>query len=151
MNAHTTPESARPSRVEPYTPGRNPAADVQFLRQRRTLELGRRRPRAMSALEAQFALHVRTAKLPEPEREYRFDGTRQWRFDFAWPTVKIAVECEGGIWTQGRHTRALGFEADCDKYNAATVQGWKVLRFTRSMIESGAAVETLIAAVRQAA
>ncbi len=138
--------------TEVYLPGCTPRADVQFLRQKRKLELGRKRgPRAISTLEALFALHVRTAKLPEPMREYRFDAMRQWRMDFAWPHWKIAVECEGGLWTQGRHTRALGFEADCGKYNAAVVQGWRVLRFTKGMIQSGEAVETLIEAVRQAA
>jgi very-short-patch-repair endonuclease len=105
----------------------------------------------MSAIEALFALHVRAAKLPEPQREYRFDPSRRWKFDFAWPNWHIAVECEGGIWTAGRHTRGSGFEADCEKYNAATAQGWRVLRFTSGMVKSGAAIATLIEAVRQAA
>ncbi|CCD30309.1 Conserved hypothetical protein [Candidatus Glomeribacter gigasporarum BEG34] len=83
--------------------------------------------------------------------EYRFDAMRRWKFDFAWPNWKIVVECEGGIWAQGRHTRALGFEADCDKYNAATVQGWRVLRFTRDMIQNGAAMNLLTRAIQQAA
>src|SRR5260363_41082 len=83
--------------------------------------------------------------------EYRFAAMRRWKFDFAWPNWKIVVECEGGIWAQGRHTRALGFEADCDKYNAATVQGWRVLRFTAGMVKSGAAVELLTQAIQQAA
>jgi very-short-patch-repair endonuclease len=52
---------------------------------------------------------------------------------------------------QGRHTRALGFEADCDKTNAATVQGWRVLRFTCGMIQNGAAVNLLTQAIRQTA
>lgn len=29
----------------------------------------------------------------------------------------------------GRHTRAMGFIADCEKYNAAGAAGWIVLRF----------------------
>jgi very-short-patch-repair endonuclease len=104
----------------------------------------------MSAIETLFALHVRAAKLPEPQREYRFDPSRRWKFDFAWPNWQVAVECEGGIWTHGRHTRGSGFEADCEKYNTATVQGWRVLRFTSGIIQSGAAIATLIEAVRQA-
>ena len=102
-------------------------------------------------MEEQFALHLRAAKLPEPEREYRFDPVHRWRLDFAWPAWRIAAECEGGIWVSGRHTRALGFEADCEKYNAAAARGWRVLRFTRGMIQSGVAMATLIAAIREAA
>jgi hypothetical protein len=61
-----------------------------------------------------------------PEREHRFDtGGRRWRFDFAWPAVKLAVEIEG----RGRHQSVVGYRADCEKYNAAVAQGWRVMRF----------------------
>src|SRR5260363_43786 len=152
IKAKMTPESARlPAKVQ--LPGRDPFVAVKFLSQKRRLDIPDRsgKRQSMSVLEAQFALRVRVAHLPEPQREYRFDAMRRWKFDFAWPNWKIAVECEGGIWTQGRHTRALGFEADCSKYNAATVQGWRVLRFTAGMVKSGAAVETLTQAIQQAA
>ena len=43
--------------------------------------------------------------LPAPVPEFRFHPERKWRFDFAWPEHKIAVEQEGGVWIQGRHTR----------------------------------------------
>src|SRR5260364_269901 len=151
MNAHTTPESARlPAKVQ--LPGRDPFVAVKFLRQQRRLDIPDRsgKRQSMSVLEAQFALRVRVAQLPEPQREYRFDAMRRWKFDFAWPNWKIAVECEGGIGTQGRHTRALGVEADCSKYNAATVQRWRVLRLTAGMVQSGPAVELLTQATQQA-
>lgn len=61
-------------------------------------------------------------------KEFRFHPTRRWRFDYAIPEYKIALEVEGGVWTQGRHTRPQGFLGDVDKYNAATVMGWRVLR-----------------------
>jgi|SRR5690625_845056 len=62
--------------------------------------------------------------------EYRFHDTRRWRFDFAIPKHKIAIEKEGGVWTRGRHTRGKGYINDMEKYNNATALGWKVLRFT---------------------
>lgn len=71
----------------------------------------------------------RAAGLPEPTPEYTFHPVRKWRFDYAWPLALIAVEVEGGVWTQGRHTRGAGFLADMEKYNAAVMFGWRVLRF----------------------
>lgn len=83
-------------------------------------------------------------------REYRFDPGRRWRFDFAIPEHKIGIECEGGIWLRrGRHTSPVGYSNDIEKYNAATLAGWRVLRFTRQMIESGEAVRTIIEAILQ--
>ena len=64
--------------------------------------------------------------------EYRFHPVRRWRFDHANPEYKVAIEYEGGIWTGGRHTRGTGYKNDCDKYNAAQVLGWRVLRYTTS-------------------
>lgn len=66
--------------------------------------------------------------IPEPVTEFRFHPTRRWRFDYAWPQHRVALEIEGGIWTGGRHTRGVGFVRDMEKYNTATVMGWKVLR-----------------------
>jgi hypothetical protein len=68
--------------------------------------------------------------LPVPEYEYRFDLVRKWRFDLAWPLHSVALEVEGGVWTGGRHSRGKGMIADMEKYNAAAVAGWRVLRVT---------------------
>ena len=95
----------------------------------------------VSPLEALFDLHLRAHGLPAPEREFRFHETRRWRFDFAWPIFRLAVELEGGIWNGGRHTRPAGYAADCEKYNAAAMVGWMVLRFTGPMIRGGRAVQ----------
>jgi hypothetical protein len=98
----------------------------------------------MTNLEAEFLFFWKNLVSPvgpvemhrlEPEQEYRFHGTRRWRFDFAWPDAMVAVECEGGTWARGRHTRGKGFENDCYKYNAATAQGWRVFRCTRGMLD----------------
>jgi hypothetical protein len=68
--------------------------------------------------------------LPVPEREYKFHHTRKWRFDFAFVEKKLAVEIEGGIYISGRHTRCTGFMKDLEKYNAAALLGWRLLRYT---------------------
>ena len=76
-----------------------------------------------SDLERTFANQIRLAGLPEPVAEYRFHATRRWRFDFAYPDLKLAVEIEGGIWRRGRHNRASGFVRDAEKYNEAAIAG----------------------------
>lgn len=72
----------------------------------------------------QTDLHVECVK------EFRFHPKRMWRFDYAIPDYKVALEVEGGVWTGGRHTRPQGFLGDIEKYNTATLMGWKVLRVT---------------------
>lgn len=63
-------------------------------------------------------------------REFQFHPVRKFRFDYAFPKLKIAVEYEGGIFTQGRHTKGVGYARDCYKYNLALSLGWKVFRIT---------------------
>lgn len=67
--------------------------------------------------------------------EHRFDSVRRWRFDFAHLPSQIAIEIEGGVWRGGRHTTGIGFSKDCEKYFAATMQGWMVVRLTPDMIK----------------
>lgn len=73
--------------------------------------------------------------LPPVEREYRFALPRKWRFDYAWPAQKIALEIEGGVWIQGRHTRGKGFLEDMNKYNEAGFLGWRVFRATPEQLK----------------
>lgn len=62
--------------------------------------------------------------------EYRFDDKRRWRIDYAIVEKKIAIEVEGGAYTNGRHTRPSGFIADMEKYNELTRAGWRLIRVT---------------------
>jgi hypothetical protein len=79
----------------------------------------------------------RTWGLPVPVEEYRFHPTRRWKFDFAWPEYMIALEVEGGAFSGGRHTRGAGFLKDMEKYNEATIEGWRLLRCTPSQLCKG--------------
>lgn len=94
----------------------------------------------MSDLELILTRQVKMVKLPEPELEFKFSSTRKWRFDLAWPAVKLAVEVEGGTFVQGRHNRGAAFEKDCEKYAEAVLAGWRVLRFTGHQVEDGRAL-----------
>ena len=73
------------------------------------------------------------------EREYVFHPTRRWRFDLAFLHEKVAVECEGGGFVAGRHSRGAGLEADSAKYAEALCLGWRVLRVTPRQIQTGQA------------
>lgn len=68
--------------------------------------------------------------------EYRFAPPRRWRFDYAWPAHKVALEVEGGVWTGGRHTRAVGFMKDMEKYNEAACLGWRIVRVVPTELHS---------------
>lgn len=75
-----------------------------------------------------------------PVREYRFHSTRQWRFDIAFPEQRVAVEIDGAVWVQGRHTRGAGYIADCEKLAEAAVLGWRVIRVPTQWVTSGVAL-----------
>jgi very-short-patch-repair endonuclease len=93
--------------------------------------------------------HIRQVGLPEPQTEVRFHPTRKWRFDLAWPERMTAVECDGAIWTRGRHTRGGGMEEDNVKINEAQRLGWKVFRFSTGQVTSGAAIQFLEQVLRE--
>lgn len=100
-----------------------------------------------SELEATFARYLSIYQIGGWVREYRFALDRRFRFDFAWVDKKVAVECEGGVWTQGAHGRGSGISRDIEKYNLAACLGWKVLRFSATMLRDP---EACMAAVKMA-
>jgi very-short-patch-repair endonuclease len=99
------------------------------------------------ALELAMLQHIRALKL-EGGMEREHDSRRRgWRFDFAYPSIKVALEVEGGVFQQGRHTTGAGFTADVEKYNAAALDGWLVLRATAAHVKSGKAIQWLATAL----
>ena len=66
----------------------------------------------------------------EVMKEFQFHPTRRWRFDYAFPTLQVAVEVDGGVWTGGRHINPAGYINDMEKLNTAASMGWLVLRIT---------------------
>lgn len=75
------------------------------------------------------------------EREFRFHPVRKWRFDFAFPAQKVAVEVQGGVFVGGRHARGTGITSDCEKFSVAAGMGWRVLPVTPAQVKSGDALE----------
>jgi len=90
----------------------------------------------MSALACKFIMLWKAAGGPELISEYKFHPTRKWRFDFALPDYKLAIEIDGGAFLPfgGRHGRGMGMVKDCEKYRAAADLGWRVWRFSPKCI-----------------
>ena len=92
--------------------------------------------RRLSPGEEWFALQCRSLLKIQPVREYQFAPDRRWRFDFAWPESRVAVEIEGGTWIGGAHNRGRHFSEDCEKYSVAAALGWRVIRATTDQVRS---------------
>lgn len=88
---------------------------------------------------------------PKPEAEVRFAPPRKFKFDWAYPDLRLAIEREGGIWIKGggRHNRPTGYLKDLEKYNLAAVMGWTVLRYTPAMERSGEALRLVERALKE--
>lgn len=94
----------------------------------------KKRDRVGSSLERSFETFWKIIDGPELEPEYKFLDNRKFRFDFAHPQAKIAIEIEGAVYANGRHTRGAGYTLDCEKYNLAQLAGWRVFRLTSEML-----------------
>lgn len=92
----------------------------------------RPKPKAADKTTLLFTRLCEVYGLPAPMPEYRFHPARKWRIDYYFEANgrRVALEVEGGIWTQGRHTRGSGFKRDMEKYNAITAAGIMLLRTT---------------------
>jgi hypothetical protein len=78
---------------------------------------------------------------------------RKWRFDYVIegdrpkrigiPASRVAIEIDGGSYTNGRHTRGIGFRRDLEKFTEAAILGWSILRFTPQQVLDGTAKEVI--------
>lgn len=96
-------------------------------------------PEIKSERERDFLMMWRSLANPlrswDPVRQHRFATEADWTFDFAWLSVRVAVEVHGGEWANGRHTRGAGFVEDCRKARAAARLGWLLLPIAGSEIK----------------
>ena len=99
--------------------------------------------RTVSEGEAKLSQQLKAYKI-EFEQEFRFDPKRKWRADFHLVGKMILIEVEGGIWSNGRHTRAKGYLGDMEKYNSATALGYSVYRYSTEQVKSGLAIKEIL-------
>jgi hypothetical protein len=70
--------------------------------------------------------------------EHKFCADRDWRFDRADLVNKVGYECDGGKRTGG-HRRGDAIDDENEKINTATLNGWRVIKFTNEFVLSGEA------------
>jgi very-short-patch-repair endonuclease len=81
-------------------------------------------------IEYRFNVH----ELRDKVRCFRKDGRpREWAFDWALPEHKVAVELDGYTY----HTSRAGWLKDMEKFNYATLQGWRVFHITPDDFRNG--------------
>lgn len=87
-----------------------------------------RRAQGNDAFSLMLSQQLKTQVL----KELQFDAKRKFRFDYAIPECRLAIEIDGGAFIEGggRHNRAQGFIKDMEKMNLAAAQGWRVMHFT---------------------
>lgn len=78
--------------------------------------------------------------LPNPTFELKFAPPRKFAFDISFPEYRVALEVEG---LNGRHQRTAGFLQDMEKYNYASLLGWRLIRCTPDVVCMDFTVATL--------
>ena len=75
--------------------------------------------------------------LPEPDRQLKPLKGRKYKLDFAWayPTIKLGVEIQGGSFTRGGHNTGVGQARDYEKNNLLVQDGWKMLYFNTQQLK----------------
>jgi very-short-patch-repair endonuclease len=116
----------------------------------RTSQAGSRAKRGSNRAEEAFAYWCRALKLPMPQRNFRFHPTRRFEIDWAWPTLKVGIEIQGGIWVGGAHARPMNIVRDMTKHNLLLDFGWRVWHYTPKEVVDGIAAEHLDKVLRAA-
>ena len=77
------------------------------------------------------------------EREFVFAPPRKWRADWRVNGTRILLEFEGGLFADSKigHGNVGGILRDIEKYNAAAIAGWTVIRITPKFIPNGQALK----------
>lgn len=102
-------------------------------------------------VEALLAFQLRAFKI-DFKTQYKFHDERKWRFDFAFPEHRLAVEVQGitginyskrGKAFVGGHQSPQGVKNDLEKFDEAMRLGWRVYCCEQEMVDTGRALRTI--------
>lgn len=94
----------------------------------------------MTFSEGEELLAIHLAELGvEFRRQYPYAAGRKLRADFAIPGKQLLIEIVGGVYSRAAHGSVSGVLADIDRLNAATLNLWRMLRFTPDQVKDGTA------------
>lgn len=115
----------------------------------------RLRSSSKTSAEEVLAIDLAGACLPFV-RQFRYAKGRNLTADFMVEhckalicTQRVLVEVQGGVYTKKAHGSVTGVLADIDRLNAATVNGWRMLRFTPKQVDEGEAIPVIEAALKE--
>lgn len=104
--------------------------------------------RRSSDLAELMAAQLRLAGVRDFVRELVAVPGRRFRVDIALPAARIAVECQGGIYTGGRHVSPAGYTREAEKFCMLAIEGWRVMPVTAEQIRDGRALGWILQAVQ---
>ena len=73
------------------------------------------------------------------DRQHKYAPGRRLRADFALRLQGLLTEVMGGVYNRRAYGSVTGVLADIDRLNAATMAGWRMLRFTPDQVADGTA------------
>jgi hypothetical protein len=79
-----------------------------------------------SVLEAKMRRLIRKAGLPQPECELIVGKHGEYRLDFCWPELMLAVEVDGWLY----HSSFAAFQANKTRRNRLGIEGYLVIEYT---------------------
>lgn len=96
-------------------------------------------------LEEQMKEQLDEAGLTDYKRNFRFIPKRRFEADFYFPELKLALECDGGVWLKNSgHTSGEGYTKDRERDVEALLHGIITVRYTSDQIRNGFAIDTFV-------
>ena len=104
-------------------------------------------PRAPSYNRETVTAFFATYQIHTPSFEYKFCDSRKWRFDLVWLDSLVALEVQGGIYSQGAHVRGAHMEREWCKLNCAATLGYRILFCSPEQLLTAATARAVKAAL----
>lgn len=87
-------------------------------------------------------------------RERKVIEGRRFRWDFAFESIQMAVEINGGTYLnykgkKGAHSFGKQQRKNMEKYSIGAIEDWRILHFDSKDVSSGVALSTTIKALRR--